>query len=759
MKYLLFEESAIEILIGKSEFQSIEFEYGKSLIDYIRKEDSEFMHNFLRVKKDDLGIMFVGENISNNILVFDLEQSKLLDRISDDDSLLVALQKTFRTAVRIWHRYPFASSERINKNKSIVFPFVYSDKHRVVIERSVKCQRLEKRGITNPLLVYNYTDKDSHRNEQPELDVLRDAGEIYIKLKSEFRAEFESDNINKNNNGENTSPMLYAETETEVYSGDFMYLDYESKIERLTATQRKVVENTNLKSPIRIEGAAGTGKTASMILRAFSILEKKRLENQPFSIIFFSHSESTNRENKSAFSYIKGAENYLEGSSNQKIEFSTLLNYCIHAININDTQIIEKDAENAKDTQRMLIEEALDNVMNKLYKTYKALLSDELKSMLDEKQNPRGILVSMLQYEFSIQIKGRTNCTIEEYYELSSIKNALNLKTKKDREFIFAIFKEYQNMLRVTSVYDLDDITVEMLSQLNAPIWRRERMESGYDYIFVDEMHLFNINEQYCFHYLTKSPEQKEIPICFALDYSQAIGDRGDIQQDFIEKNFSDADENNYKTVFRSSQQITDFCAAISAAGALMFQSEYKNPYGTAMSGFTDKEERACKKPSLNMYNNDGDMLKSLKEHINECKKDFHCSNSDIALISFDDDLFIDENLKKIEEIIENNICVINSRQSKTNVSNDDTILLFDPYNVNGLEFKCVILIGVDEGRVPKSIGVSDISENYIRYIAFNQLYLASSRAKYRLIVLGNKLHGISSCLKYALENKLIEKN
>ena len=69
----------------------------------------------------------------------------------------------------------------------------------------------------------------------------------------------------------------------------------------------------------------------------------------------------------------------------------------------------------------------------------------------------------------------------------------------------------------------------------------------------------------------------------------------------------------------------------------------------------------------------------------------------------------------------------------------------------------CVILIGVDEGQVPQGSGVNDISENYIKYIAFNQLYLTSSRAKYRLLILGNKLHGVSSCLKYAIENDLVE--
>ena len=85
------------------------------------------------------------------------------------------------------------------------------------------------------------------------------------------------------------------------------------------------------------------------------------------------------------------------------------------------------------------------------------------------------------------------------------------------------------------------------------------------------------------------------------------------------------------------------------------------------------------------------------------------------------------------------------------------SLLLSDPYNVNGLEFKCVILFGVDEGRLPQNTGVSDISANYIKYIAFNQLYLASSRAKYRLILIGNSLHGVSSCLQYALESGKLE--
>lgn len=758
MKYILFEKSAIEIIIGNSEFQSIEFSSGQNLIDYIKNNDADFnYHCNIYAKKSSNGIIFSSRNISNNIIVFDLEQSELMNQVKDDDSLLLIIQKTLRTAIKIWNRYPFSSSERVNETKSIVFPFIYTDKHRVVIERSTKCDRLTKRGIEKPLLVYNYTDKDSHREEIPQNDILKEAGEAYIKSKQQIRSFFENTALIDISVREDDQPLVYTQTDETVSNGEFMYLDYEKRIEKLTITQRNVVENTNLYSPIRIEGPAGTGKTASMILRAFFILEKKREENIPYNIIFLSHSESTNIENKNAFSYIDGSEKYLEGKLPQQIQFTTLLNYCIQVINIEDTRIIDKNASDAKEIQRMYIEEALDNVYRSKYKTYRSLLSNNLKSLFDETKTPKGALLSMLQHEFSVQIKGRTNGSIEEYYEIKSIKNAMLLETKKDKEFIFEIFRTYQDMLSNAAVYDIDDITVAALSSLNAPIWRRERKHQGFNYIFVDEMHLFNINEQYCFHYLTKSPEQNEIPICFALDYSQAIGDRGDIQQDLLERNFANAEENNYKTVFRSSQQITDFCAAISAAGSLIFQSDYKNPYNTAMSGFTEKKESLCKKPSLYMYNNEAEMIDSLKEHINTCKKELNCKNSDIALITFEEELFDKESLKNMSKNLNKEIQVINNRYNYLKSNNDAELLLFDPYSINGLEFKCVILIGVDESRVPKSIGVNDISQNYLKYMAFNQLYLSSSRAKYRLILLGNKLHGVSSCLQYAIKNELID--
>lgn len=761
MKYLLFDKSAIEHIIGSAEFQSTEFRIGNSFIEYIYGNTTSFTVDKLFVKKvKNNGILFSGSSCDyKHILVFDLVQSGILDKEKNADDLLLVFQKSFRTAIRIWNKYPFASSEKMHGSKSIVFPFVFTDHRRIVIERSVSVERLVKRDVEWPLLAYKYGTEDAPRGEEiPDSSILREAGEAFLDIMHEIRSYFLGfKQLHTSNNS--TTPLVHTNAKQVVSDRGFRYLSYEQQLSKLTDTQRNVVENPNTTSPIRIDGPAGTGKTVSMLLRAYRLLSEARAANLPLKVAFFSHSESTDYEIQFAFSQLKDADYYVQNGSAQHIVFSSLYQHCVKLINVADSSVIERDAEDAKLSQRIYIEDALDKIVNTKYKTYRPLLSDEIQKLFDGRLTQKGVLISMLQHEFGVQIKGRTDCTIEEYYKLEPISNALPVTTMRDKDFVFSIFKEYQDMLQTSAVYDSDDITIQALSQLNAPFWRRERATQGFDYIFVDEMHLFNINEQHVFHYLTKNAYQKEIPICFALDYGQAIGDRGDIAQDYVEKTFANANRSQYKTVFRSSQEITDFCASISAAGALMFQQDFRDPYSVPTSGFTQGEAALCETPTLFMYSSDEKMEQSLKSHIDKIKRETQCSNKEIAIITFETAFLDNEAINRISQAIGKPIRILKSRFSSETFSDDsreDSVILSEPHNINGLEFAGVILLGVDDGRVPQTKNVGDVSENYIKFIAFNQLYLSASRAKYRLVLLGNELHGISPCLQYAIESECL---
>ena len=85
-------------------------------------------------------------------------------------------------------------------------------------------------------------------------------------------------------------------------------------------------------------------------------------------------------------------------------------------------------------------------------------------------------------------------------------------------------------------------------------------------------------------------------------------------------------------------------------------------------------------------------------------------------------------------------------------MSQESSIVVSTPENINGLEFYGVILLEVDEGRVPET-SVSDISENFMRYRALNRLYLSCSRARFQVRMLGTQSRGVSSCLNYSLNN------
>ena len=124
------------------------------------------------------------------------------------------------------------------------------------------------------------------------------------------------------------------------------------------------------------------------------------------------------------------------------------------------------------------------------------------------------------------------------------------------------------------------------------------------------------------------------------------------------------------------------------------------------------------------------------------------CKSSDIAVITFEDTLATLQGVERLSSQTGKQFFLLDSEPN----SQAKDFPLASPYAINGLEFKAVILLGVDEGRVPQTAGTSDISKHFINYSAYNLLYLASSRAKYKLIILGNKLKGISSCLDHSIE-------
>lgn len=749
MKYILFEQSAAEEIVTRSDLQSYEYELSKIFINFIREKTDSFKMKGIIADKQRNGIIFAGPSLNKKIMVIDLEQCHIREDANDTELLLI-LQKLLRFAIRYWNQQSFTSAENIVNNKAVIFPFPYSQKkaYRVAIEREPNCSRLQNRGISYSLLAYKYNDKGAPKGiEIPNIGVYQKAGEEYLNQIYEYRNQFEMSSSPSLDINPSTKPMHLVEAKTLSPDMAFNYMTLAQQRERLTDSQKRVVDTEDITAPIRVEGPAGTGKTVSLIMRAAVLLANAREKKQPFKVAFFAHSKTTEASIKLIFN--SSTNGQWENDEDQSLEIITLQEYCTQYINLSEAQIIDGDAYEAKQYQLLIIQDIYNCLSSQYYKTYRPHLSDELKKILDSEDPSR--IVLLLQHEFSIQIKGYSAEDFDIYKKLPALSNGLPVITEEDKTYIYKIFTEYQNYLRRESVFDTDDVVLEAISRFRGPLWKRERMQRGYDYIFVDEMHLFNINEQQIFHYLTKKANQESIPICFALDYSQAIGDRGDISNNYIEKEFPVGSiiTQEFNTIFRSSQEIAELCASITSSGAALFNA-FINPYKAATSGFTAREDSFCRHPKLYMYNSDKEMMSSLKNHVDDMIKTFQCSPNEIAIIVFgqdgiDSEMISENSGHSVIELISKNSIAGNSKEK-------NSLVLSTPENINGLEFNGVILVGVDEGRVPIT-SQSDISENFMRFKALNQLYLACSRARFQVRILGNLSRGISSCLNYSLEN------
>ena len=77
---------------------------------------------------------------------------------------------------------------------------------------------------------------------------------------------------------------------------------------------------------------------------------------------------------------------------------------------------------------------------------------------------------------------------------------------------------------------------------------------------------------------------------------------------------------------------------------------------------------------------------------------------------------------------------------------------------IGGLEFDGVVLVGVDEGRVPPSTVVTtQESRHFLSFSWHNRLYVAITRAKYRLEILFSEERGPSPIIANAIQAGLLE--
>lgn len=759
MSYLLIERNACIEIVQNRFYQNIGFPPARELISLIKGGDSALTG--LRVSKNNRGVIVYSAPLSEDAIIFDLETLSIVSDCAESE-LLLAVQKTLRFCIKFWDSLALSSGEMFlrGSTKALVFPFTYvanRSGYRVTIEREPNGKRLSKRSTGRFLLAYKSGKSEGEgANEEASLTNFRKAYDDFAALDGIVRAQLTDEQTKK--------PLSTFGITT--LNGTTSTIPAEQGFERwrhlLTDEQSKFVRS-DWAVPHRLEGPAGTGKTLCLVLKAINTLRSMAEEIHPHRALFVVPSDELAEIIKNRFVGNEGADYLVDSSTEyteqqQTVSVITLQKLCAQLLNhkIDETEFLDRDSVESKNTQLLYLDQIISDVKNKDVSLLRPFLSREFLEFLATEDS--WTLAQLFRHEVAVVIKGRANGSLEAYRSIPPLDYGLPVRTPHDKEYVFRKYLDYQERLESANQYDIDDIVISAMGQLDTPIWRRRRQQLGYDSIFIDEVHLFNLNEISVLHYLTKQPSQ--VPISYSIDRSQAVGDIGWNDSEFYEALGTNIDSaaptNPVNAVFRSSSEIVELAFCVTTSGASLF-TNFQNPLDLATETFTADEEKKCAKPCVAYISDDEEFASATSRHVEAMAKSLHVSKDNILVIVFDDQLLgaikqswshANKGFKALDK--RGDLLVVNE------ASKAGCPIISSPELVGGLEFMGVILVGCDKGRLPQNGSTSEFGRAYVNYRAHNNLYVAITRTKYRVEFIANRNRGISDILQRAIASNLL---
>lgn len=751
MNYLHITYDAVLEFTSGRPYQSAEYDCGAKICQLLKGEaPGSWSSISIRLKECKNGYVFFTKDIDKRRgICFDMNTFDI--RSLTDDKIITIFQKTLKYGVKYFDNLPTTTYERLLPNTSLTlvypFPFVASKEvDKVIIDRnSSKLSRKDAEFLT---VYYFGNQKDVQFSPSS------------LKKAFEDLREITTSDLNAPIKERDDMPFGVVELENRDLSIDST-IGYEAWVQYLTEKQKRFIESP-VEGPERLEGAAGTGKTLSMVLRCIRMLKEKEEQNEEFRILFITHSLATKekicnifRANWTAFDkHLEDEEKHPSTS----IMVTTLQEWSANHLgtkNINDTNYIDKDAAYSKGIQLLYIEQAYDKLRSEEeWNGYKAILSERFKQFLN--YTPKENLLEMIQQEVAVTIKGRAKEDSETYKEIKRPQYAIPLVNDADRNFMFEVFRYYQDSLIRIEKYDSDDIILSAIGQIDTPIWRRRRIREGYDVCFIDETHLFNLNELSLFHFLNKPACSNNI--VFAIDKSQAVGE-WNVDEEELKSRFEIRDkekDEKFSTVFRSSHEITCLAFNILSSGATLF-TNFENPLNYSTSNFTREEENKCEKPIYKLSYDNDQMIKEAFDWTDNYAKKNHVPKASVLITTTSDNLMYE--LKKYADKTNRGYEVLESRSDSKAIrraKDAHKYLMGGIDYVGGLEFDAVVIVGVDGQKVPPTKDSSD-AYHYMRYAWHNRMYVAVTRAKYAIYILGIQSFGPSVIMESAINSGYLD--
>lgn len=515
---------------------------------------------------------------------------------------------------------------------------------------------------------------------------------------------------------------------------------------RLTTDQRRFVDCEHM-APVRLRGAAGTGKTQAVAIKVLRDLYAAEAKGANTRIAVITHSSALAHEVVRGMFYALDPTAKWEDLKTTSLWTGTLYELAQETLQYERKGLepLSLDGRDGRDLQKMLIGDALDGVTRhpRLALSVLKNCTDQLKTRVGNPAD-RNALIDELANEFACVIEAenirKNTKEADKYINGSREPWQMLLPTKADRIFALEVHEKYENELTQQQLLSMDQMLADFSRYLSTHEWRNLKERKGFDIIFVDEFHYFNRLEVMTFHHLFRSQalEMGKAPLFMAYDLKQSPTDTaltagGKSGSSYFKMAASGKTELvEFKTVFRSTPQIAAFLKDLdSSFPALGLEDEW-NTYG-AKSAKEDGEV-----PALVSYQTNKALLNGVIAAAGAEVRSHQDGGRQVAVLCLNEHLF---DIYRQSGVIAGKAITLTSRDQMNDLRYAKSRCIFSmPEYVAGLQFDVVYLIHADKAELAEEHYSAGLHRRVV-----SRCYLGASRAAKKLVIAVSEERGGAS--------------
>jgi superfamily I DNA/RNA helicase len=536
-------------------------------------------------------------------------------------------------------------------------------------------------------------------------------------------------------------------------------LSYSGWMDRVTPEQRAFVEHDTDHS-IKLRGPAGSGKTLTLELKALREILRARDKGEFLRVLFVTHSWSLAGEVDANLDRLS------EWGRLDELSVFPLLTVAQELLPTErwteGLQLIGEDSLSDKNGQLEEIESILAEFLMGDWLTFRDQVSDGLRERLEspERGSRRAFAWDCL-VEFG-SVLGADGIfpgvnAERQYLRLPRAPWMMPLSGKPDLRLVLHLYHIYYKRMLDAGRLTSDQLVNDFLNFLETHTWNTRRGKLGYDLIFVDEFHLFSVQERQLLRYLSRSTD--EYPKLFmALDprqspwevYTGFADAQPETYSGRTEEDFGTVSSVDLPTVHRFSPEILEFVKHLNwDFPDLDLGSEWDVDFAhvssTAESGHVPQliEVGTQSAELIEIYN-------SLKEIRQETGR-WHIA---LAVVDTDEFAKYKSLAGDLQRGLKAKVTIIESRNDVEVLQYRRRGIVIGPAEyLAGLQFDAVLIAGLPEFKS----GLANLGYRRRRYLSL--LYLAVTRASREVRIFANDEKGeIPEVLVRAAEQKLLRR-